>query len=449
MKKIYFITFFLVLSLMCSAQWYVVDTIPLAGDCGANPLGKTFKFLSPDEAYWYWQRPGCTPSNTPYFAIQRTENSFLTELGFLNCGGSIASDGRLYDIDFISYDTVYISCACMNNGFPSPNSGFIRTTDGGNSWVQLSSVNRPANLHFVNSHLGYGFNNDSLYRFYNDSIYFVSKVSNFTIDYYQMYFLDDLTGFILLQPSQFDYTTDTIIRTIDGGQTWSEVFVESGRIFSSFMEPLNSSFAYIYADSGCIYKTSNAGSSWIKILQNDTLGYIHFLNEHRAYSISADTAHNVFYNVSDNGGLSWSSVNVSNMNNAVFNFNVKIFNDSVGYINVMSHTGNWYYYVILKTTNNGGIIFNSPDSSIVEANSFIISPNPSHGDFLVTIPDEFRDQENLIFQLFDNTGKLIEQTKIEKQQEKIKVNLEEEAKGVYNVTLSNGKKSYNGKIIFQ
>jgi hypothetical protein len=30
---------------------------------------------------------------------------------------------------------------------------------------------------------------------------------------------------------------------------------------------------------------------------------------------------------------------------------------------------------------------------------------------------------------------------------KIKLNLEAEAKGVYNVTLSNGKKSYNGKIV--
>jgi hypothetical protein len=32
---------------------------------------------------------------------------------------------------------------------------------------------------------------------------------------------------------------------------------------------------------------------------------------------------------------------------------------------------------------------------------------------------------------------------------KIKVNLEQEAKGVYNVTLSNKKKSYNGTIVFE
>ena len=31
----------------------------------------------------------------------------------------------------------------------------------------------------------------------------------------------------------------------------------------------------------------------------------------------------------------------------------------------------------------------------------------------------------------------------------IKLNLEQEAKGVYNVVLSNKKKSYNGKIVFE
>ena len=35
------------------------------------------------------------------------------------------------------------------------------------------------------------------------------------------------------------------------------------------------------------------------------------------------------------------------------------------------------------------------------------------------------------------------------EENKISINLEAEAKGIYNVTLSNGKKSYAGKIIFE
>ena len=35
------------------------------------------------------------------------------------------------------------------------------------------------------------------------------------------------------------------------------------------------------------------------------------------------------------------------------------------------------------------------------------------------------------------------------EEKKIKLNLQQEAKGVYNVTLSNGKKTYNGKAVFE
>jgi type IX secretion system substrate protein len=82
-------------------------------------------------------------------------------------------------------------------------------------------------------------------------------------------------------------------------------------------------------------------------------------------------------------------------------------------------------------------------------NQLIIYANPTKGTCSVTIPDEFKHEKKLTLQIFDNTGKLLQQTKVEMQQEKVKVNLEEEAKGVYNVTLSNGKKSYNGKIVFE
>jgi type IX secretion system substrate protein/beta-propeller repeat-containing protein len=85
----------------------------------------------------------------------------------------------------------------------------------------------------------------------------------------------------------------------------------------------------------------------------------------------------------------------------------------------------------------------------IVSNQLLIYANPTKGTCNVTIPDEFKHDKNLTLQIFDNTGRLLQQTKVEMQQEKVKVNLEEEAKGVYNVTLSNGKKSYNGKIVFE
>ena len=82
-------------------------------------------------------------------------------------------------------------------------------------------------------------------------------------------------------------------------------------------------------------------------------------------------------------------------------------------------------------------------------NHLLIYANPTAGTCNVTIPEEFQREKNLILQVFDNTGKLLQQTRVEMQQKKIKINLEEEAKGIYNVILSNGIKNYSGKIVFE
>ena len=78
-----------------------------------------------------------------------------------------------------------------------------------------------------------------------------------------------------------------------------------------------------------------------------------------------------------------------------------------------------------------------------------IYANPNTGKCDITIPEEFRNEKNLILKIYDLQGKEIQQAKIEMFENKIKLNIEAEAKGVYNVILTNGKKNYSGKIIFE
>ena len=82
-------------------------------------------------------------------------------------------------------------------------------------------------------------------------------------------------------------------------------------------------------------------------------------------------------------------------------------------------------------------------------NQLIIYANPNAGKCNITVPYDFLHEKNLILSIYDNTGKLIQQKLLEMNDGKIKLNLEAEAKGIYNVTLSNGIKSYNGKIVFE
>ena len=82
-------------------------------------------------------------------------------------------------------------------------------------------------------------------------------------------------------------------------------------------------------------------------------------------------------------------------------------------------------------------------------NQLLIYANPNQGKCNITVPDDFVNETNLILSIYDNSGKLIQQKTSEMNEGNIKLNLEQEAKGVYNVVLSNKKKSYNGKIVFE
>ena len=82
-------------------------------------------------------------------------------------------------------------------------------------------------------------------------------------------------------------------------------------------------------------------------------------------------------------------------------------------------------------------------------NQLLIYANPTTGKCNIIVPDELINEPNLTLSIFDNSGKLIQQQKLEMSENKIKLNLDEEAKGIYTAILSNGKKSYTGKIVFE
>jgi hypothetical protein len=83
------------------------------------------------------------------------------------------------------------------------------------------------------------------------------------------------------------------------------------------------------------------------------------------------------------------------------------------------------------------------------SNSLHIYANPNEGKCTITIPDDFKHENNLTLQIFDVTGKLLQRTQLEMTEGKIKLNIEAQAKGVYNAVLSNGRKNYSGRIVFE
>jgi hypothetical protein len=77
-----------------------------------------------------------------------------------------------------------------------------------------------------------------------------------------------------------------------------------------------------------------------------------------------------------------------------------------------------------------------------------IYANPTTGLCNINIPTEFEYERNLVLYVYDHQGRLLKQTTIEMSEETIKLNMEALAKGMYTAILSNGKKQFSGKIIF-
>jgi hypothetical protein len=77
----------------------------------------------------------------------------------------------------------------------------------------------------------------------------------------------------------------------------------------------------------------------------------------------------------------------------------------------------------------------------------IIYANPNSGRCSITIPDDLFHETNLKLSIYDSKGRLIKSFRPTVSENNIILNLTTQAAGIYNAVLTNGKKSYSGKII--
>jgi hypothetical protein len=79
----------------------------------------------------------------------------------------------------------------------------------------------------------------------------------------------------------------------------------------------------------------------------------------------------------------------------------------------------------------------------------IIYPNPATGTCSVVIPDDFLYERSLALFVYDASGKLIQQIRIDNDNlEKFQLKLDNKEQEAYVVTLSSERKSYSGKVVF-
>jgi Secretion system C-terminal sorting domain len=82
-------------------------------------------------------------------------------------------------------------------------------------------------------------------------------------------------------------------------------------------------------------------------------------------------------------------------------------------------------------------------------NQLFIHANPNTGKCNITLPADVMNEANLVLSIYNNQGSLIQKIAVNTSEQKIKINLEAEAAGIYTAVLSGGSKSYSGKIVFE
>ncbi|MBC8416403.1 MAG: hypothetical protein H8E11_08240, partial [Candidatus Cloacimonetes bacterium] len=151
------------------------------------------------------------------------------------------------DVQFVIDDMGYIS---------SIDNNIFKSEDSGNTWVLVDSDTPIDKFFFINENLGYGINEDSIYKTMNGGINW--QLSYFLEDdhYREIFFVDSEIGFV------GGWSGDDIflLKTENAGENWERIIVNE-IYYIRDMYFINENIGFLTDDS-YILKTINGGYNW-------------------------------------------------------------------------------------------------------------------------------------------------------------------------------------------
>jgi len=238
----------------------------------------------------------------------------------------------LYPSDFIAIDFID-----KNVGYASFESGFLRTEDGGETWVKLKyKIRTVLYIHFCDSLIGY-ISDGKIYKTIDGG-----KTWNLSLDLvneiYSIYFIDQNVGFAI-------GLNGIITKTIDGGVTWNSY---SSFYYDILEVSFTSNNVGYCLTRFALYKTINGGIDWQLVetgTNNGTFTDIDFFND----SVGIGIIGTLIYKTID-GGKSWK---VNDIRDFVLSYElstVEFLNSDTVYISSGNSLGG-----IIKTMNGGNL----------------------------------------------------------------------------------------------
>lgn len=272
--------------------------------------------------------------------------------------------------------------------FPSLNIGYavgykgnvLKTIDGGDNWnLQALPTNirtrRINGVQFIDTLVGFAVGGNPS----NDSIQTIIKTTDggntWTIlrdglghMFNDLYFVDQNIGFVVGNKG-------VAYKTIDGGTTWNTVPVPGNMINRTFngVHFVNDQIGVIVGGNlrndsiQTIIKTTNGGTTWniVRDIISPMLMGVDFHNSNNAYAVGRNGA----VLESTDAGSTWTNVSLPNVNNLWMFNSVDLLNSSNGII-----CGQFGAFFIASDINNTTNVNYPPNPTVVTNQSAVIAP---------------------------------------------------------------------------
>jgi photosystem II stability/assembly factor-like uncharacterized protein len=172
-------------------------------------------------------------------------------------------------------DLVAVHFTSSENGFVAGDKGYLAfTKDGGRNWTQhdLQTDENINEIYFRNDSNGYLVAGKKMFitrdggrSWQETKIYKTSDFKGLTPEFLSIRFPDKKLGFVVgsLLNKADEVVDSLVMRTNDGGETWSRVAV-AAKAELYHLDFVNGSDGWIVGDKGIILTTIDGGFTWIK-----------------------------------------------------------------------------------------------------------------------------------------------------------------------------------------
>jgi photosystem II stability/assembly factor-like uncharacterized protein len=331
-------------------------------------------------------------------------------------------------IAFAPFETIHFSTS--DSGTTVGYGVFFRTTDSGSNW------NNPATPASYTMDL-WSFNNNTIlllgsfgtsYITYDGGMNWTTRTD--TVAFESLFFLDQSTGYAAGWDGTFNYR-GVISKTTDQGLNWTHHYLSNNTVLGSIHFP-STNVGYALG-SDIMVKTSDGGITWAVLTLDSTCSYtdVYFSSETRGHVVGMTEQGYPVILSTDDGGMTWIKHVLGNTSRTLQS--VWCTDDNTCF--AAGDSG-----MVFKTTNAGGLGI----SEIGSSNNISAYPNPFTEHITISVEGDLVIGDLIIYDVYGREMRRITGHKLTE----MTISRNGLAAGVYYYVLQDGPKTTGaGKII--